>query len=226
MFMSDSLAQYIQQTLVRPDATRTEIEQFCHECLQYQFQGAMVSPLWLKLVNERLAGTPVMICTALGYPMGGMSALAKAFEVRDVIARGARQIDFMPPVGYLKSGMYDEYRRDIETVVQAADGVPIKVMLEFGMLTDVEKRTAAELAIEAGATYLKNSSGWGQGGRATVPDIELLHEVARGPAKAKASGGIRTHEQALALLNAGAELLGTSGGVGIVGSSGTARDQY
>lgn len=222
----NDLAKVIQQTLVRPDATRSEMEHLCDDCLKYQFQGAMVSPLWLGLVSERLSGSPVTICTALGYPMGGMSALAKAFEVRDVIARGAQQIDFMPPVGYLKSGMYDEYRHDIHTVVEAAEGIPIKVMLEFGMLTQEEKRTAAELAIEAGATYLKNSSGWGQGGQATVEDIRLLSEVAQGRVKVKASGGIRTREQALALLEAGAELLGTSGGVGIVGGAATARDQY
>lgn len=225
--MPDSLAPYIQQTLVRPDATLAEVEAFCDQCRRYQFQGAMISPLWLNTVVERLAGSGVTICTALGYPMGGMSALAKAFEVRDVIARGAQQIDFMPAIGYLKSGMYDAYRRDIAAVVDAAEGVPIKVMLEFGMLTAEEKPRAAELAIEAGAQYLKNSSGWGQGGQATVEDIALLRQVAQGRVKVKASGGIRTAEQARALLSAGAELLGTSGGVGLVSEdAGPVKDNY
>lgn len=225
--MPKSLAQYIQQTLVRPDASREEIAHFCDVCRTYAFQGAMVSPLWLSEATARLAGTGILVCTALGYPMGSMSSLAKAFEVRDVIARGAQQIDFMPAIGYLKSGMFDAYRRDIQAVVDAAEDIPIKVMLEFGLLTEEEKRIAAELAIEAGVQYLKNSSGWGQGGQATVEDIRLLAAVAAGRAQIKASGGIRTQEQAWALLEAGASLLGTSGGVAIMtGESKTTLDSY
>jgi deoxyribose-phosphate aldolase len=225
--MSQELAQHIQQTLVRPDASLIEIEQFCEECRTYGFQGAMISPLWLSVVKERLEGAPTILCTALGYPMGGMTSLSKAFEVRDVVARGAQQIDFMPAVGYLKSGWYGAYRRDIAAVVEAAEGVPIKVMLEFGMLTEDEKRAAAELAIEGGAAYLKNSSGWGQGGTATVEDIQLLTSIAQGRVQVKASGGIRTAEQARAMLDAGAALLGTSAGVQIVsGEAQTVKDQY
>lgn len=221
------IAQKIQQTLVRPDATRDEILQLCDDCIAYQFNGAMIAPIWLPLVVERLKGSGVTICTALGYPMGGMTSLAKAFEVRDVMVRGAQQIDFMPAIGFLKSGQYQEFQQDIRTVVDAAEGIPIKVMLEFGMLTADEKIKAAELAIEAGVTYLKNSSGWGQGGQATVEDIRLLSQISQGRALVKASGGIRTWEHAQALVEAGAVLLGTSAGVRIMtDAAGATEDQY
>ncbi|MCL4352759.1 MAG: deoxyribose-phosphate aldolase [Firmicutes bacterium] len=221
------IAQKIQQTLVRPDATRDEILQLCDDCVAYQFNGAMIAPIWLPLVVDRLKDSGITICTALGYPMGGMTSLAKAFEVRDVIARGAQQIDFMPAIGFLKSGQYQAFKQDIRAVVDAAEGIPIKVMLEFGMLTAKEKTQAAELAIEAGVTYLKNSSGWGQGGQATVDDIRLLSRIAQGRALVKASGGIRTWEQAQAFVEAGAALLGTSAGVRIVtDSAGKSEDQY
>lgn len=221
------LAGRIQQTVVRPDTTLDDIEQLCNDCLEFHFNGAMVSPLWLHEVEPRLKGSGVIVCTALGYPMGGMTGLAKAFEIRDVLSRGAQQIDFMPAIGYLKSRKFDEFRKDVETVVVAAEGVPIKVMLEFGMLTPEEKTIAAELSIEAGVSYVKNSSGWGDGGKATVDDIQLLRSVVKERAKVKASGGIRTWEQALALLDAGADLLGTSAGVAIItGQSGGTEDQY
>ncbi len=221
------IAQKIQQTLVRPDATRDEMLQLCDDCIAYHFNGAMVAPIWLPLVVDRLTGSGVTICTALGYPMGGMTSLAKAFEVRDVIARGAQQIDFMPAIGFLKSGQYQAFKQDIRTVVEAAEGIPIKVMLEFGLLTQEEKPQAAQLAIEAGATYLKNSSGWGQGGQATVEDIRLLSQIAQGRALVKASGGIRTGDQAQALVEAGAVLLGTSAGVRIMtDAAGATEDQY
>ena len=221
------IARKIQQTLVRPDATRDEIRQLCDDCIAYQFNGAMIAPIWLPLVVDLLKGSGVTICTALGYPMGGMTSLAKAFEVRDVMARGAQQIDFMPAIGFLKSGQYQEFQQDIRTVVDAAEGIPIKVMLEFGMLTAEEKTRAAELAIEAGVTYLKNSSGWGQGGQATIEDIRLLSRIAQGRALVKASGGIRTWAQAQALVEAGAVLLGTSAGVRIMtDAAGATEDQY
>lgn len=213
--------------MVRPDATLADIDQLCRDCVTYHFHGALVAPIWLEEARARLEGSDVVICTALGYPMGGMTALAKAFEVRDAIARGAQQIDFMPAIGYLKSGRRDAFRDDMRAVVSAAEGVAVKAMLEFGLLGADEKRIAAELAIEAGVQYVKNSSGWGQGGQATPEDVELLHRLARGRVKVKASGGIRTFEQAVALVQAGAELLGTSAGVAIMeGQPAQTVDRY
>ena len=148
--------------------------------------------------------------------MGADFTDAKVYQARECFAKGADQLDFMANIGYLKGGMYDAYRDEIKAVVDAAEGKVTKIMLEFGMLTQDEKKRAAELAIEAGITYVKNSSGWGKGGHATIEDIKLLKEIAGDRALVKASGGIRTREQALAFIDAGASLLGTSAGVAIL----------
>ena len=148
--------------------------------------------------------------------MGAETTETKVFQAKQVFELGADQLDFMANIGYLKGGDYDAYRDEIAQVVKAANGKVVKIMLEFGMLTEDEKVKAAELAIEAGITYLKNSSGWGRGGKATVEDIKLLKKVANGRVLVKASGGIRTKEDAIKLLEAGACMLGTSAGVAIV----------
>ena len=158
--------------------------------------------------------------------MGGELTSAKVFQTKKVFELGADQLDFMANVGYLKSKMYDEYRDEIAQIVKAADGKVTKIMLEFGMLTHDEKIKAAQLAIEAGITYVKNSSGWGRGGKATEEDIKLLKEVAGDKALVKASGGIRNKEQAIKMINAGASLLGTSAGVQILTGEGTAKSDY
>jgi deoxyribose-phosphate aldolase len=168
-----------------------------------------------------LKGTGINVCTALGYPMGADLTEAKVYEAEKVFALGADQLDFMANIGYLKGKEYDKYRNEIRAIVNAAEGRVTKIMLEFGMLTQEEKKKAAELAIEAGITYVKNSSGWGKGGHATIDDIKLLHKIAGDRAHVKASGGIRTREQALAFIDAGASLIGTSAGVAIMkGKSG------
>ena len=197
-FEGKDLAKYIQHTNVNPDLTKADIIALCDDCIKYGFDGVMLQPAWVATAKEYLKGTEIKVCTALGYPMG------------------ADQLDFMANIGYLKGGDYDAYRDEIAQVVKAANGKVVKIMLEFGMLTEDEKVKAAELAIEAGITYLKNSSGWGRGGKATVEDIKLLKKVANGRVLVKASGGIRTKEDAIKLLEAGACMLGTSAGVAIV----------
>ncbi|MDA8192747.1 MAG: deoxyribose-phosphate aldolase [Thermaerobacter sp.] len=222
-----NLSTTIQHTLVRPDATIADIERVCRECVSYHFDAVMVMPLFLATARELLTDTDVKLATAVGFPMGGMTTAAKVFEVHEARRQGAQQVDFMPALSWLKSGRRQRFLDDMRAVVEAAEGMPVKVMLEFGLLTADEKRIAAELAIEAGAAYLKNSSGWGQGGQATVADIQFLKDIAQGRAKVKASGGIRTQVQALSLLEAGADLLGTSAGVQIVtGQPAAAKDAY
>lgn len=213
---NEELAGVIQHTNVNPDATREEMIQMAEDCIEYGFDGAMILPAWIPLVKDIVKDTDVKVCTALGFPMGGSTTEAKVFETKNVFEIGADQLDFMANVGFLKSGMYDEYKNEIEQVVKAADGKPVKIMLEFGMLTEDEKKKAAELAIEAGVTYVKNSSGWGKGGKATVEDIKLLKEIAGDRALVKASGGIRTREDAIKLMDAGAVSLGASSGIAIV----------
>lgn len=210
------LAGVIQHTNVNPDATKEEMVQMAKDCIEYGFDGAMILPAWIPTVKEVLKGTDVKVCTALGFPMGGSTTEAKVFETKNVFDLGADQLDFMANVGFLKSGMYEEYQDEIKQVVEAADGKPVKIMLEFGMLSEEEKVKAAELAIEAGVTYVKNSSGWGKGGKATVEDIKLLKELAGDKALVKASGGIRSREDAIRLMDAGAVSLGASSGISIV----------
>lgn len=225
-FTAKEIAKKIQHTNVNPDVTREDIKGLCEDCLEYGFDGVMLQPCWIGDAKKHLAGSEVKICTALGYPMGGASTHSKVREMRDVIELGAEQVDFMANIGFLKSGMYDEYQNEIAEIVKAANGKVTKIMLEFGMLTQEEKVKAAELALSAGVTYLKNSSGWGKGGHATVEDIELLKSIAKDKVLVKASGGIRDMQKATDILNAGASLLGTSAGVKIVNGSGKALSDY
>lgn len=225
-YTAQEIARKIQHTNVNPDVTREEIKALCNDCVEYNFDGVMLQPCWIEDAKKHLAGTDVKICTALGYPMGGSTTFAKVQEMKNVIELGAEQVDFMANIGFLKSGMYDEYENEIREIVKAADGRVTKIMLEFGMLTEEEKVKAAELAMNAGITYLKNSSGWGKGGHATVEDIQLLKRVAGDKFIVKASGGIRDLEKANEILNAGASLLGTSAGVKIVSGEGEALTDY
>ena len=225
-FTNEELAKKIQHTNVNPELTKEDIIALCNDCLEYGFDGVMLQPAWITTAKEKLKGSEIKVCTALGYPMGGATTEAKVFEAKNVFELGADQLDFMANIGFLKGGMYTEYRQEIEQVVKAANGKVTKIMLEFGMLEHSEKVKAAELAIEAGITYVKNSSGWGKGGKATVDDIKLLKEIAGNKALVKASGGIRNREQAITLLNAGASLLGTSAGVAILTGEGSGSSYY
>lgn len=220
------IASKIQHTNVNPDLSREDIKALCEDCIEYGFDGVMLQPAWIEDAKKHLAGSSVKVCTALGYPMGGATTKAKVYEMENVIELGAEQVDFMANIGFIKSGMYEEYKNEIAEIVQAANGNVTKIMLEFGMLTQDEKVKAAELAMDAGITYLKNSSGWGKGGHATVEDIQLLKEVAGDKLLVKASGGIRDFDSATEILNAGASLLGTSAGVKIVTGSGKALSDY
>ena len=225
-YTATEIAKRIQHTNVNPDLTRENVKALCMDCLEYGFDGVMLQPCWIEEAKKHLAGSEVKICTALGYPMGGSTTQTKVAEMKEVISLGAEQIDFMANIGFLKSKMFEEYENEIVEIVKASNHRVTKIMLEFGMLTEVEKVKAAELAIRAGVTYLKNSSGWGKGGYATVEDIKLLKRIAGDKILVKASGGIRDMGKATDILNAGASLLGTSAGVKIVSGSGQVISDY
>ncbi|HEV8622675.1 MAG TPA: deoxyribose-phosphate aldolase [Actinomycetota bacterium] len=224
---AEDIAAHIQHTNVRPEATGTDIERLLAECLEHGFNGAMVNPIWLPLAAAALKGSAVRVCTALDFPMGGATTASVAGQAAEAIRLGAQEIDVMTKVGWLRSGMEAEYRDHLAAVVSAADGAPVKAMLEAGLLAPDELARAVELAVEAGVSYVKNSSGFG-GGDATPKLISELRRLAAGRVAVKASGGIRTREDAQALLAAGADLLGSSAGVRIVtGSPGSApSDAY
>jgi deoxyribose-phosphate aldolase len=205
------LAKRIQYTLVAPDATRDAIVQHLERCAAYGVDAAMVGPCWVPLAREVLGGTGVKVATAIAFPMGNESVWSKVMQIRDVLALGADEIDFMPNIGFLLSDMVDACRDEMVQIVRAADGHVVKAMLEFGLLKTVEqKRLAARLADEAGVHWVKQSSGWGKGGiAATTEDVRLLRETVT-RARVKASGQVNSPERAQEMFEAGAELLGTS----------------
>jgi deoxyribose-phosphate aldolase len=218
------VAARIQHTNVRPDATRADIKQLLDECLEYHFDGAMINPIWVPLARERLGGSSVQVCTALDFPMGGGTPEAVSAAAAEVAGLGAAQIDVMTKVGWLKTGMDIEYRDHLASVVAAADGVPVKAMLEASLLTEEELARAVNLCVDAGIAYVKNSSGFG-GGNATVELIHRLVQLASGRVAVKASGGVRDLAFAVAILEAGAELVGSSSSVAIV-TGGSGRGDY
>lgn len=218
------VASHIQHTNVNPGATQADIERLLQECLEFGFDGAMVNPIWIPTAVSRLAGTGVKVCTALDFPMGGGTTESVASAAAAAVDAGAEQIDIMTKVGWLKSGLEFEYRDHLATVVESVPGYPVKAMLEVALLGRELLPRAVELCIDAGIAYLKNSSGYG-GGSADVAVVESLTKLAGGRVAVKASGGIKTMDQAVALLAAGAELLGASASVGIV-TSGSGQGSY
>jgi deoxyribose-phosphate aldolase len=208
------LAGIIDHTCLAPDAGRREIDRLCREAAEYGFKSVCVNPLWVGLAAKLLGGRRPLVCSVVGFPLGATTA--KAFETARAVADGADEIDMVIPVGHLKQGSHDVVRRHITEVVEAAAGRPVKVILETCLLERREKVAACRLAVEAGAAWVKTSTGFGAGG-ATEADVRLMAETAGDRAGVKASGGIRTFEQALAMVKAGAGRLGCSRSVEIVG---------
>jgi deoxyribose-phosphate aldolase len=211
--MSDAeLASHIQFTNIRPDATRDDIIAHVETCAKYAFNAAMVQMCWVPLAREILRGTGVKVATCIGLPMGGESLHAKIALIRECVALGADEVDYEPNMGFYLSGMYDEFRTEAAALVRAADGRPIKAMLEFGFLnTEEHRRHAARLIDEGGVQWIKQSSGWGAGGiAATAEDIRLLRETVSERCKVKASGKVNTFARAVEVFDAGAEMIGTS----------------
>ena len=209
------VAATIEHTLLKPEATRRDIETVCDEAVNHGFAAVCVMPVYVNLAKGRLAGKAVKVVTPIGFPLGAQSSAVKAYEARAAVAAGAAELDMVLQVGALKTGDYDAVRRDIAAVVEAAEGRPVKVILETALLSDAEIERACRLAEEAGARFVKTSTGFGPGG-ATVHHVALMRRIVGGRLGVKASGGIRTAEAALAMLEAGADRLGTSSGTAIV----------
>ncbi len=216
------LAPYIQHTLIKAGTTRDEVIAHAREAVEYGFNAAMVAGSWVDVVARELAGTDVRVASALDFPtVGVMTSAGKAAEAAELVRRGAQEIDIGVQIGWLRSGDHAAFRRDIEGVVAA--GVPVKVMLELPLLTADEREVAVELAVQAGAAYLKNASS-GQVEVANPTSIRYLVERAPDGVLVKASGGITNAEQTRALLDAGAALVGTSSGIAIV--TGGTQESY
>ena len=215
-----NLAAILDHTLSKPDATRAQVIQHCHEAAEYHFACAMVSPTWVSLAASALQGTGVPVGVFIGFPLGATLSASKRDETIRVLKQGAHDIDMVMNIGLLKSGESSDYeavRQDIRGVVELAhaSGAIVKVILETCLLTFEEKLRASELALSAGADFLKTSTGFSTGG-ATADDIALLRGVAGHRAGVKASGGIRSLADATTMLHAGASRIGASASVKIV----------
>ncbi len=211
-----NLASLIDHTLLKPDATQEQITAICREAAENNFCSACVNPFWVPLAAKLLQGTPVKVCTVIGFPLGAASTRTKAFEAAETIGQGATEVDMVLNVGALKSGDYNLVTKDIQAVVKTASGKAIvKVILETGFLNEAEKVKACQLAMEAGADFVKTSTGFGPGG-ATAEDISLMRRVVGPEIGVKASGGVRDYETAMAMVKAGANRIGTSSGIKII----------
>ncbi len=212
-----SIARMIDHTLLKPEATRQQVEELCGEAKQYGFASVCINPGFVKLCAQLLRDTSVKVCTVIGFPLGATSTEAKAFEAERAIRDGAREVDMVINVGMLKSGEYDYVEKDIAAVTSVAHKFDVlaKVIIETGLLTDEEKVKACLLAKRARADFVKTSTGFAKGG-ATVGDIALMRRVVGPELGVKASGGVRTLEQAKALIESGADRIGASASVKIV----------
>jgi len=216
--LPESIARYIDHTILKPDATRDEVARVCDEAREFGFKSVCVNPTWTRFVHERLRGSGVLTCTVVGFPLGAAAPEGKAAETRRAIRDGAREIDMVINVGALTAGEDDLVLADIRAVVEACrDGGAIcKVIIETALLNDDEKRRACELSVKARAHFVKTSTGFAKGG-ATVEDVALMASVVRRHGlEVKASGGVRTYDDAVRMIRAGATRIGASSSVAIV----------
>jgi len=209
------LNKYIDHTILKAEATTSEVIKLCEEAKQYKFASVCVNTCFTEIVSEKLKGSNVKTCVVVGFPLGAMATEAKAFEAKWAVEKGAQEVDMVINVGALKEKNYDYILRDIKNVVKAARPALVKVILETCLLTDEEKVKACELSVEAGADFVKTSTGFSTGG-ATSEDIALMRKMVGKNIGVKASGGVRTKADALKMIEAGASRIGASASIKIV----------
>ena len=211
------LNQYIDHTNLKPTATEADILKLCAEAAKYHFASVCVNPLWVATAKQALAGTDVRVCTVIGFPLGATTTAVKAYEVSDALQHGCDEFDMVINIGALRAGQLDVVRKDMRAVVKAAKGHTVKIILEVGLLNKEETVTAVKLACRSKAPYIKTGTGFAGDG-VTVDQVRTIkrHLIKKFNTKIKAAGGIRNYETAMALIEAGAERLGTSSGVSIM----------
>lgn len=209
------LNKYIDHTALKADTTKKQIQQLCQEAISNNFASVCVNPVWVKYVSEQLKSSDVMTCTVIGFPLGASTTKIKVLEAQDAIENGANEIDMVLNVAALIDGEYDIVYEDIKAVVDASRGYTVKVIIETCLLNDEQKIEACKLIMKAGAHFVKTSTGFSTGG-ATVEDIKLFKSVVKDNCLIKASGGVRSLDDAKKMIEAGANRIGTSGGVEIV----------
>lgn len=223
-----NLNKLIDHTALKADTTQAQIETLCAEARTYDFMSVCVNPTWIAYASELLAGSDVKVCTVIGFPLGANTPEVKAFETKQAIELGADEVDMVVNIGAVKDANWSLVERDIKAVVEAAQGKALtKVIIETALLTDEEKVKTCEIAKAVGADFVKTSTGFSTGG-ATVEDIALMRQTVGAELGVKASGGVSTTEEALAMVEAGATRIGASKGIQIVTgvTAATTADQY
>ncbi|MCO4096803.1 deoxyribose-phosphate aldolase [Macrococcoides canis] len=210
-----NLAKYIDHTALKPEITKVQIEKLAQEAREYGFMSVCVNPTHVQYAKSLLEGTDVLVCTVIGFPLGANTPAVKAFETKDAIDNGAGEVDMVINIGALKDKNYDLVAEDIKAVVEAAGDVTTKVIIETALLTDEEKVKACEIAKAQGADFVKTSTGFSTGG-ATKEDIALMRKAVGPDMGVKASGGVRSYEDVMAMIDAGATRIGASAGVQIL----------
>ncbi|MBL6538203.1 deoxyribose-phosphate aldolase [Streptococcus suis] len=209
------LNKYIDHTVLKPETSQVQVEQVLAEAKEYDFASVCINPTWVAFAAKGLKDSDVKVCTVIGFPLGASTPAVKAFETKDAIANGADEIDMVINIGALKDKNYDLVLEDIKAVVEASGDKLVKVIIEACLLTDEEKVKACELSKEAGADFVKTSTGFSTGG-ATVEDVALMRKTVGPDMGVKASGGARSYEDAIAFIEAGASRIGASSGVAIM----------
>lgn len=209
------IAQMIDHTMLKADASRETIVRYCKEAREHKFASVCVNSAFVPLVAKELEGSGVKTCCVVGFPLGAMLTTAKAFEAAEAVKAGAQEIDMVINISALKDKDYSFVEEDIRAVAEASGGALVKVIIETCLLTDEEKVKACELSVKAGAAFVKTSTGFSTGG-ATAADVALMKKTVDGKALVKASGGIRTPEDAKALIEAGADRIGAGNGIPLI----------
>ena len=205
----------IDHTVLKADTPLETVKRICDEAMEYGFASVCINPCHVAYCADYLKDSNVNVCTVIGFPLGANTSAVKAFETKDAIANGADEIDMVMNIGALKDKNYDLVRDDVKAVVEAANGTLVKVILETCLLTEDEIKKACELCVEAKADYVKTSTGFSTRG-ATIEDVRIMKEAVHGKAKVKAAGGVRTPEDMVKIVAAGADRFGTSAGCSLV----------
>lgn len=219
------LNTYIDHTLLKATATKSDIIKLCKEAVEHQFFSVCVNSCYVSLAKAQVKNSNVKVCSVIGFPLGCMSTQAKVAEAKSALKNGADEIDMVINLGFLKSKDFDAVWKDIEAVKKTMPHNTLKVILETCYLEELEIIKASELAIQSGADFIKTSTGFGTGG-ATIHDVKLMKSVANNTVKIKASGGIKDKKTALEYINLGAERLGTSSGIAIVTGKTPTENNY
>ncbi|SFL59883.1 deoxyribose-phosphate aldolase [Pelosinus propionicus] len=206
---------YIDHTLLKPDATPHDIRCLCREAAEYKFAAVCINPCYVDLAVSLLVGTGVKVATVIGFPLGANLSIVKAFEAKQAVLHGADELDMVINIGAAKLGLWEAVLYDIQQVLAEGQGRIVKVIVETGLLTEEEKERVCHIVLESGAQFIKTSTGFAKGG-ATLADIRLFKSIIGERIGIKASGGIRTSEEAAAMIAAGATRIGTSNGIAIV----------